>query len=68
MSILSHCPGGTLLEPPREKVADTDLIPFADELIAGLCDGSIDPLRADFLCLDVVRYRGKLYSLRNRRL
>jgi len=36
MSLLSICPGGTLLEPPQIKVADTNLIPFADGLIAGL--------------------------------
>ena len=36
MSLLSICPGGTLLEPPQTKVADTNLIPFADGLIAGL--------------------------------
>ena len=36
MSLLSACPGGTLLEPPQTKVADTNLIPFADGLIAGL--------------------------------
>ena len=35
-SLLDIAPGGTLLEPPKEKTIDTDLIPFADELIAGL--------------------------------
>ena len=36
MSLLSACPGGTLLEPPITKVADTDLVPFANGLISGL--------------------------------
>jgi hypothetical protein len=36
MSLLSACPGGTLLEPPVTKVADTDLLPFANGLIGGL--------------------------------
>ena len=36
MSLLSACPGGTLLEPPITKVADTDLLPFANGLIGGL--------------------------------
>ena len=35
-SLLSSCPSGLLLEPPQTKIADTNLIPFADELIAGL--------------------------------
>ena len=36
MSLLSACPGGTLLEPPASQQKDTNLVPFADELVAGL--------------------------------
>ena len=36
MTLLDRCPGGTLLQAPTEEIADTNLIPFADELIAGL--------------------------------
>ena len=36
MSILANCPGGFLLEPPEAVVTDTDLRPFADELVSGL--------------------------------
>ena len=36
MSILANCPGGFLLEPPEAVVTETDLRPFADELVSGL--------------------------------
>ena len=36
MSILANCPGGLLLEPPEAVVTETDLRPFADELVSGL--------------------------------
>jgi hypothetical protein len=36
MSLLSACPGGTLLEPPATQQKDTNLVPFADELVSGL--------------------------------
>ena len=36
MSLLSACPGGTLLEPPTTQQQDTNLVPFADGLVSGL--------------------------------
>ncbi len=36
MSLLSNCPGGSLLEPIQAKTLDTDLLPFANGLIGGL--------------------------------
>ena len=36
MSLLSNCPGGSLLEPIQVKTLDTDLLPFANGLIGGL--------------------------------
>ena len=36
MSLLSACPGGTLLEPPATQQKDTNLVPFADGLVSGL--------------------------------
>ena len=36
MSLLSACPGGNLLEPPVALQKDTNLVPFANELVAGL--------------------------------
>ena len=36
MSLLSACPGGTLLEPAITQQKDTNLVPFADGLVQGL--------------------------------
>jgi len=36
MSLLDRCAGGLILEPAVAEVADTNLVPFADELVAGL--------------------------------
>ncbi len=36
MSLLSNCPGGSILEPIQETTLDTDLLPFANGLIGGL--------------------------------
>ena len=36
MSLLAACPGGNILEPPVAEVLDTDLVPFATDLINGL--------------------------------
>ena len=36
MTLLSNCPGGSILEPIKETTLDTDLLPFANGLISGL--------------------------------
>ena len=36
MALLSRCPGGLILEPRTPPVNDSNLVPFADELVAGL--------------------------------
>ena len=36
MTLLSACPGGSILEPAIAQTVDTDLVPFANELVAGL--------------------------------
>ena len=54
MSLLSACPGGTLLEPPVTKQVDTNLVPFADGLIDGLSGPQSEvytsPARFKMLC------------------
>ncbi len=35
-TLLSRCPGGLLLEPPTVEAIDTDMVPFANGLVAGL--------------------------------
>jgi phage terminase large subunit len=37
-SLLSNCPGGLILYPAAEAVVNTDLKPFANDLIAGLTE------------------------------
>lgn len=41
---------------------------FLEELIADLIHGEVHPLKDEFLCLEVVLYRGRLHSMNNRRL
>ena len=41
---------------------------FLKDLIAALIHGEVHPLKDEFLCLDVVLYRGRLRSMNNRRL
>ena len=38
------------------------------QLVQELCQGKHDPLESDFLCLEVVKKRGRLFSNDNRRL
>ena len=62
-SLLSHAPGGLLLEPPQPKVADTNLIPFADGLIAGLTEPQLTVFhdQARFKMLAAGRRFGKTH-------
>ena len=54
MTLLSACPGGSILEPAIAQHVDTDLQPFADDLIAGLSGPQSevygDPSRFKMLC------------------
>lgn len=47
MSILSHCPGGTLLEPPREKEKDVD--PNAEQALRDRILSDCLPAQREFL-------------------
>ena len=53
-SLLDRCAGGTILQPPVPRVQDSDLKPFADELIDGLTDAQREvydsPARFKMLC------------------
>ena len=53
-SLLDRCAGGTLLQLPVPRIDDSDLRPFADELIAGLSDPQREvydsPARFKMLC------------------
>ena len=63
MGLLDCCAGGTLLEPPQIKVADTNLIPFADGLIAGLTEPQLTVFhdQARFKMLAAGRRFGKTH-------
>ena len=54
MSLLTACPGGNILEPPVAEVIDTDLVPFATDLINGLSGPQSEvygsPARFKMLC------------------
>ena len=54
MSLLSACPGGSLLEPPIVQQQEQDITPFADGLVAGLTEPQAkvygDPARFKMLC------------------
>ena len=54
MTLLAACPGGNILEPAVAEVIDTDLVPFATDLIGGLSGPQSevysDPSRFKMLC------------------
>ena len=54
MSLLDRCAGGSILEQPIAQVANTNLVPFADELVAGLTGPQSEvygnPARFKMLC------------------
>ena len=54
MTLLAACPGGNILEPAVAEVIDTDLVPFANDLIGGLSGPQSevygDPARFKMLC------------------
>jgi hypothetical protein len=54
MTLLAACPGGNILEPAVAEVIDTDLVPFANDLISGLSGPQSevygDPARFKMLC------------------
>ena len=54
MTLLAACPGGNILEPAVAEVVDTDLVPFANDLIGGLSGPQSevysDPSRFKMLC------------------
>ena len=54
MTLLAACPGGNILEPAVAEVVDTDLVPFADQLIGGLSGPQSEvygsPARFKMLC------------------
>ena len=54
MTLLAACPGGNILEPAVAEVVDTDLVPFADQLISGLSGPQSEvygsPARFKMLC------------------
>ena len=54
MTLLAACPGGNILEPAVAEVVDTDLVPFATDLIGGLSGPQSevysDPSRFKMLC------------------
>jgi len=54
MSVLAACQGGSILDTPVALIGDTDLKPFADDLIAGLSEPQSEvyqyPSRFKMLC------------------
>ena len=54
MTLLAACPGGNILEPAVAEVVDTDLVPFATDLIGGLSGPQSEvygsPARFKMLC------------------
>ena len=54
MTLLAACPGGNILEPAVAEVIDTDLVPFANDLIGGLSGPQSEvysnPSRFKMLC------------------
>ena len=54
MGLLDRCAGGLILEPAVAEVADTNLVPFADELVSGLTGPQSEvygnPARFKMLC------------------
>ena len=54
MSVLAACQGGSILDTPVALIGDTDLRPFADDLIAGLSEPQSEvyqyPSRFKMLC------------------
>ena len=54
MTLLAACPGGNILEPAVATIVDTDLVPFANDLIGGLSGPQSevysDPARFKMLC------------------
>ena len=54
MSLLDRCPGGLVLDQPVAQVAESNLIPFATDLIGGLSTPQSevysDPARFKMLC------------------
>ena len=63
MSLLDRCKGGLLLEPPQDEVKDTDLRPFAQDLIAGLTGPQLTVFKDDarFKMLAAGRRFGKTH-------
>ena len=54
MSLLDRCPGGSVLDQPVAQVAESNLVPFATDLISGLSapqsEVYSDPARFKMLC------------------
>ena len=54
MTLLAACPGGNILEPAVAEIIDTDLVPFATDLIGGLSGPQSEvygsPARFKMLC------------------
>ena len=63
MTLLAACPGGNILEPAVAEVADTNLVPFADELVSGLTGPQNDVFHHDarFKMLAAGRRFGKTH-------
>ena len=63
MSLLSACPGGSLLEPPIVQQQEQDITPFADGLVAGLTGPQSDVFHhpARFRMLAAGRRFGKTH-------
>ena len=62
-SLLDACPSGLLLEPPVPQTLDTNLVPFADELVAGLTEPQLQVFNhpARFRMLAAGRRFGKTH-------
>ncbi len=63
MTLLAACPGGNILEPVIAEVVDTNLVPFADELVSGLTGPQNDVFHHDarFKMLAAGRRFGKTH-------
>ena len=63
MSLLDRCAGGLILEPAITDVVDTNLVPFADELVSGLTGPQNDVFHHDarFKMLAAGRRFGKTH-------